>query len=107
MQVWNEEQEKIAAARVALGISVENGGIPMESNEVAFITSNDGHTPSGDIRTGATLAFLFLLLSSVPSVPRTSTPPPLKVCHDSTFADDHREKEQSQASAPALVSEGV
>lgn len=47
---WNEKNEKVASARFARGTSVESDGIPLEPNDVAFISCGDDHTPSGDSR---------------------------------------------------------
>lgn len=109
---WNEKKENITPAHVVRGISIEHDGKPMEPGEIAFISSDDSYTPSGDIRRG-----------SDPCFPPTIDPrdhggdhrttvaesigaPTMKVYNASMLADDHREREQKWAPAPALAAKG-
>lgn len=98
---------KIASARVARGTSVENDCIPMAPNEIAFISSDDGYSPSGDIRAGGDPCFPLSIGGQHAFVAENFNAPAMKVYHHSTFADGHNETEQSQAPAPALAANGI
>lgn len=54
---WTDENDDIMSARIARGISVFNHGIPMESNEVAFISCDDDRPRAETSARGLTLVF--------------------------------------------------